>query len=138
LAVRRSPSLDHVNITNSSMHALQVLIPHGNLIINKLNVTHNRGRGITLWLSNPHGTSEVSGAVLAKMNIIPYDVRGLLNMCAVQKKFTIANRIIMFYKYDSYPVDCVKTFVSPGRNILFRFLLVSLFLRFSPDLFIVD
>lgn len=45
-------------------------------------------------------------------------------MCAAQKQLEIVNRIILYYKYDSYPVDCVKTFISTGRNIIFRFLLV--------------
>lgn len=75
-------------------------------------------------------TDAILATVVGRMNIIPYDARGLLNICAAQKQFTLTNRIIMYYKYDSYPVDCVKTFISPERNIVFRFLLVSFFYYF--------
>ena len=33
----------------------------------------------------------------------------------------------IYYKYDSYPVDCVKVFTSKGRKIAFRFLQVKLY-----------
>lgn len=64
-------------------------------------------------------------SVLGMMDIIPYDARGLLDICAAQKKFEASNRIIMFYKYDSHAVDCVKIFTSSERSIAFRFLLVK-------------
>lgn len=56
---------------------------------------------------------------------IPYNVRGMLNMCSPQKQFSVKSRILLYHKYDSYPVDCVKSFIAPGRNLAFRFLLVS-------------
>lgn len=66
-----------------------------------------------------------SANVLGMMNVIPYNAHGLLDICAAQKQFEIKNRIIMFYKYDSHVVDCVKLFTSSNRNIKFRFLLVK-------------
>ncbi|EJW86371.1 hypothetical protein WUBG_02716 [Wuchereria bancrofti] len=125
LSIGRSPIFDHVNITNSSMHGLQILIPYRDIILNKLNVTQNHGYGISLWLSNLQGSGGNSASVLGMMNIIPYNARGLLDICAAQKEFEVLNRIIMFYKYDSHTVDCVKIFTSSERSIGFRFLLIN-------------
>ncbi|VDK89170.1 unnamed protein product [Litomosoides sigmodontis] len=127
LSVGRSPTFDHVNITNSSMHGLQILIPRKSIILNKLNVTQNRGYGVSFWLSNLQGSSQNAANVLGMMNVIPYNAHGLLDICAAQKQFEIKNRIIMFYKYDSHTVDCVKLFTSSDRNIRFRFLLTNLY-----------
>lgn len=66
-----------------------------------------------------------SVGVLGMMDTIPYNARGLLDICAAQKQFEVINRIIMFYKYDSHTVDCVKIFTSSERSIGFRFLLVK-------------
>ncbi|VDO44003.1 unnamed protein product, partial [Onchocerca flexuosa] len=57
LSIGRNPIFDHVNITNSSMHGLQILIPHRDIILNKLNVTQNRGYGISFWISNLQASS---------------------------------------------------------------------------------
>ncbi|EJD75229.1 hypothetical protein LOAG_17579 [Loa loa] len=127
LSIGHNPIFDHVNITNSSMHGLQILIPHNDIILNKLNITQNRGYGMSLWLSNLQRSGGNSAGVLGMMNIIPYNARGLLDICAAQKQFDITNRIIMFYKYDSHTVDCVKIFTSSERNIGFRFLLINLY-----------
>ncbi|VDK79012.1 unnamed protein product, partial [Onchocerca ochengi] len=127
LSIGRNPIFDHVNITNSSMHGLQILIPHRDIILNKLNVTQNRGYGISFWISNLQASGGNSATVLGMMNIIPYNAHGLLDICAAQKQFEIMNRIIMFYKYDSHAVDCVKIFTSTERNIGFRFLLINLY-----------
>ncbi|MCP9262754.1 Scavenger receptor cysteine-rich domain protein [Dirofilaria immitis] len=127
LSIRRNAIFDHVNITNSSMHGLQILIPHRDIILNKLNITQNRGYGISFWLSNLQGPGGNSGTVLGTMDIIPYNARGLLDICAAQKQFEVMNRIIMFYKYDSHAVDCIKIFKSTERNIGFRFLLINLY-----------
>ncbi|CAG9540523.1 unnamed protein product, partial [Cercopithifilaria johnstoni] len=127
LSIGRNPMFDHVNITNSSMHGLQILIPHKNIILNKLNVTQNHGYGISFWVSNSQGSGGNSANVLGMMNIIPYNARGLLDICAAQKQFEVINRIIMYFKYDSHTVDCVKIFTSSKQNIGFRFLLMNLY-----------
>lgn len=49
----------------------------------------------------------------------------MVDMCSSRKSFHITSRIILFYKYDSFPVDCVKHFVEIGRNIAFWFLQVG-------------
>uniref|UniRef100_A0A1I7XKS0 SRCR domain-containing protein n=1 Tax=Heterorhabditis bacteriophora TaxID=37862 RepID=A0A1I7XKS0_HETBA len=59
---------------------------------------------------------------------IPYYSQGMLDICASNKIFEFTNRILIYYKYDSRPVDCVKIFSSRGRKVAFRFLQVWLFI----------
>ncbi|KIH52438.1 hypothetical protein ANCDUO_17462 [Ancylostoma duodenale] len=58
---------------------------------------------------------------------IPYYSLGMVDICAANKMLQINNRVLVYYKYDSLPVDCVKIFSSPGRKVAFRFLQVNLY-----------
>ncbi|WKY09273.1 hypothetical protein Q1695_001993 [Nippostrongylus brasiliensis] len=122
----RSPLVDHVNVTNSSMHAIQVVSPREKVILNMVNVTNNGGVGITITTASVH-----AGNANAEMPIqpltIPYYTQGMVDMCAADKMLQITNRVLIYYKYDSIPVDCVKIFSSPGRKVAFRFLQVNLY-----------
>jgi hypothetical protein len=56
---------------------------------------------------------------------IPYNVAGMLDICAAGKFMKVSNRMLFYYKYDSKPVDCVKVFRSGNAKSLgFRFLQV--------------
>lgn len=50
-------------------------------------------------------------------------------MCATGKAINVQTRVLVFYKYDSLSVDCVKIFhsVHKDRNLGFRFLQVIIF-----------
>lgn len=72
---------------------------------------------------------------------MPYSLPGILNMCASGKIIEVKSRILLFYKYDSIAIDCVKLFKIPknlhvqnnknsvinkdGRTLGFRFLQVK-------------
>ncbi|VDK83930.1 unnamed protein product [Cylicostephanus goldi] len=58
---------------------------------------------------------------------VPYYTLGMVDMCAAYKMLQINNRVLVYYKYDTIPVDCVKIFSSPGRKVAFRFLQVNLY-----------
>ncbi|CAI4225131.1 unnamed protein product [Auanema sp. JU1783] len=122
----RSPVLDHVNVTNSSMHAVQIVSPQEKVILNHMNVTHNRGQGIAIVTANLQVPNANADAPISPLNI-PYNAQGILDMCSAVKNRTVLNRILVYYKYDSMPVDCVKIFTSPGRKLSFRFLQVNLY-----------
>ncbi|VDK74985.1 unnamed protein product [Anisakis simplex] len=126
-----------ITFSQSSLEYQQSKAPD-KLILSRLNITHNRGRGLTVWVTNLQGAGTNTGMLIELSNVyastsgkitLPYNVRGMLNICAPKKQFTVNNRIILFYKYDSYPIDCVKSFSAPSKNIAFRFLLVSCFLE---------
>ena len=62
-------------------------------------------------------TGEVREATLSAFSPLarvplPYHVFGLVNICDPQKEIVIEERILLYYKYDNNPVDCVKVFSS--------------------------
>uniref|UniRef100_A0A914EF37 SRCR domain-containing protein n=1 Tax=Acrobeloides nanus TaxID=290746 RepID=A0A914EF37_9BILA len=124
--IRRAPSLENVNITNSSMHGLQLISPRDSIILSRLNVSDNKGQGVNILSTNLQSANPTSPTPKGPLNI-PYFVTGLLDICSAGKKIEVKNRIIVYYKYDSFPVDCVKIFTSPTRNLGFRFLQVNLY-----------
>ncbi|CEF63163.1 SRCR domain and Parallel beta-helix repeat and Pectin lyase fold/virulence factor domain and Pectin lyase fold domain and C-type lectin-like domain and C-type lectin fold domain and SRCR-like domain-containing protein [Strongyloides ratti] len=124
--VRRSPVIDALNVTNSSMHGIQIISPSSTVILNMINVTNNKGQGINILATNlqtPMSTSFVPTGPLT----IPYYSPGLLDICSTGKIINVQNRIILFYKYDSINVDCIKVFHSLRGPISFRFIHFNLY-----------
>ncbi|KAK6052455.1 scavenger receptor cysteine-rich domain protein [Cooperia oncophora] len=117
----RSPLIDHVNVTNSSMHAIQVLSPREKVILNMVNVTNNGGVGINIMTASVQGPTTNAETPFQPLHI-PYYSQGMVDICAAEKMMQISNRVLVYYKYDSIPVDCVKIFSSAGRKVAFRFL----------------
>nr|CAD2174347.1 unnamed protein product [Meloidogyne enterolobii] len=141
--IQRCPIMENVNVTNSSMGAMQVLLPPcGNLLLTRLNISCNHGIGLTILsagLLHSTTTHHYSGrpnrgmpslSILQSQHFIPkgplnipYQIPGFLDICSSGKEIKIKTRLILFYKYDSFAVDCVKIFKSvDGRNLGFRFL----------------
>ena len=74
---------------------------------------NNMGVGISAAVL----TGEVREATLSAFSPLarvplPYHVFGLVNICDPQKEIIIEERILLYYKYDNNPVDCVKVFSS--------------------------
>lgn len=54
---------------------------------------------------------------------IPYGLfGGMVDICHSDKEIVVEERIVLYYKYDNYPVDCVKIFKSVynAKNLGFR------------------
>ncbi|KAJ1365160.1 hypothetical protein KIN20_025390 [Parelaphostrongylus tenuis] len=122
----RSPLIDHVNVTNSSMHAVQVVSPREEVILNMVNVTNNGGVGISITTASIQSAT-TNADIPTHPLTIPYYTQSMVDICAAGKMVQLANRLLIYYKYDSLPVDCVKIFSSPGRKVAFRFLQVNLY-----------
>ena len=76
-------------------------------------IENNMGVGISAAVL----TGEVREAKLSAFNPvktvpIPYHNFGLVDICDPQKEIVIEERILLYYKYDNNPVDCVKIFAS--------------------------
>ena len=56
---------------------------------------------------------------------IPYGLFGMVDICDTNKEITVEERVVLYYKYDNYPVDCVKIFSSVyhSKNLGFRWVL---------------
>uniref|UniRef100_A0A158R482 SRCR domain-containing protein n=1 Tax=Syphacia muris TaxID=451379 RepID=A0A158R482_9BILA len=131
--IQRVPKVDALNITNSSMDALQVITPREKVILSRINITQNLGLGLSLWVSNLQGSGSGTGTPKGPIKI-PYNVRGMLDICSSKKTYMLKERIVVFYKYDSFNVDCVKHFKANSRSITFRFLLVNFYNGFQANL----
>ncbi len=103
--IRRSPILENVNVTNSSLHALQIVGPSNNLILARLNVSDNRGQGISVVSTNLQSAHGSSPTPIGPLNL-PYQLAGMLDVCSAGKAVRVEGRVLLFYKYDSYAVDC--------------------------------
>uniref|UniRef100_A0A7E4VD53 SRCR domain-containing protein n=1 Tax=Panagrellus redivivus TaxID=6233 RepID=A0A7E4VD53_PANRE len=124
--IRRNPILENTNVTNSSMHGIQIISPRDSIILTRLNVSDNKGQGLSILTANLRAANDRSPIPNEPMNI-PYHAPGLLDICSAGKTLHIRNRIIVYYKYDSVPVDCIKVFTSSTRKLGFRFLQANLY-----------
>lgn len=78
-------------------------------MLNRLNVSDNQGIGITLLTANLQSTATSSHNSIPRGPLdIPYQAPGLLDMCSSGKAVSVHGRMLLFYKYDSLAVDCVK------------------------------
>ena len=108
-----SPLLSSINITHSAYDGINIISPTKtmNMLYNK--IENNMGVGISAAIL----TGEVREAKLSAFNPvktvpIPYHNFGLVDICDPQKEIVIEERILLYYKYDNNPVDCVKIFAS--------------------------
>ncbi|XP_030383875.1 protein bark beetle [Scaptodrosophila lebanonensis] len=129
-AIHKNPSITSVSITNSANHGLNLIAPSGKLNLNNLNVSNTLGTGISiLSLSGEGRDSDESSFTPLKKLDIPYKLFSLVDICDPQKVLTIEERMLVYYKYDNNPVNCVKIFTSAFRAkpIGFRLLQSNLF-----------
>ncbi|KAK0410181.1 hypothetical protein QR680_004996 [Steinernema hermaphroditum] len=124
--IHRIPLLESVNITNSSMDGLQIIGPRDRVILSKLNVTDNRGLGYNIISMNLQATSASSRVPKGPITL-PYEVHGMLNLCSAGKSLVVKGRIVVYYKYDSFSVDCIKIFSAGGRKLSFRFIQINFY-----------
>lgn len=52
---------------------------------------------------------------------IPYHLFGMIDICDTAKEITMEERVVVYYKYDNTPVNCVKIFRSTYRAKPFGF-----------------
>lgn len=128
--VQREVQMDFVNISNSASHGIEVIAVSGSLAFNEMVIQNNMGVGIN-FLSLTGESSDVTklGYDPLRQVDMSYRVFGMVDMCDTNKQMEIENRILLYYKYDNQPVDCVKIFSSRhyGKQIGFRLLQFNLF-----------
>lgn len=74
---------------------------------------NNLGVGVTLLglTGETRETEESSFFPLSTVRL-PYHTFGMVDMCDSTKELRIEERVLLYYKYDNRPVDCVKIFSS--------------------------
>ncbi|XP_064467113.1 protein bark beetle-like [Ornithodoros turicata] len=136
--VLRHVTLEHINISDCASHGIQVLASPGYQYIHAANVTRNLGTGISFLTLNGQTSAEdrLNYVPLGAVDL-PYDIFGFVDICDNNKEFLVDGRILLYYKYDNRPVDCVKIFTSNSyvEKVGFRILQFNLFnaTEFTPQ-----
>ena len=74
---------------------------------------NNLGYGLSLMgLTGETRESDESTFVPLQELRLPYHVFGMVDICDSAKEMQIEERVLLYYKYDNKPVDCVKIFSS--------------------------
>ena len=111
--VMQSPLLSSINVSHSAHDGINLISPHKtmNMLYNK--IENNLGVGISAAvLTGEVREADLSAFVPLEKVPIPYNIFGLVDICDPQKEIVIEERILLYYKYDNNPVDCVKIFSS--------------------------
>jgi hypothetical protein len=128
--VQRDVNLEFVKVESCAYHAIEAIAPPGQLTFHRLNLHDNLGAGLNYVLLS--GSSTESPIIPYKpltISGLPYSVFGMVDICETSKELIIEERILLYYKYDNRPVDCVKIFTSahPIKRVGFRLLQYNLF-----------
>ncbi|KAK9870170.1 hypothetical protein WA026_006260 [Henosepilachna vigintioctopunctata] len=91
---------------------------------------NSAGVGVNiLSLTGEGRESEHSSFVPLRDLNIPYQLFGLVNICDPHKEIIIEEKILIYYKYDNHPVNCIKIIKSAFsiKRLGFRLLQFNLF-----------
>lgn len=97
-----------ITIPNKS----NVITSH-HLLLTLARFENNLGVGVTLigLTGETRETEESSFFPLSNVRL-PYHTFGMVDMCDSTKELRIEERVLLYYKYDNRPVDCIKIFSS--------------------------
>lgn len=80
-----------------------------------------------LSLTGENRDSDESSFVPLKEIPLPYHMFGIVDMCDPSKEITVEERMVLYFKYDNNPVNCVKIFNSVYYSKPFGFRWVQFF-----------
>uniref|UniRef100_A0A7G3AYY4 Putative scavenger receptor n=1 Tax=Lutzomyia longipalpis TaxID=7200 RepID=A0A7G3AYY4_LUTLO len=129
-SVFKNPRISSVTIRNSAHHGLNLISPTGSVHVQFLRVFGTLGQGINaISLTGEGRESDESSFTPLRSLDLPYSLFSLVDICDTEKEITIEERVILYYKYDNNPVNCVKIFNSAYRvkPLGFRLLQSNLF-----------
>ncbi|XP_023022507.2 C-type lectin domain-containing protein bark beetle isoform X1 [Leptinotarsa decemlineata] len=112
-SIIKSPTISYVEINNSASHGIDLISPTNTMILLRNDIQNSLGAGINiLSLSGEGRESEESSFNPLKGLNVPYHLFGLVDICDTHKEIRIQERILLYYKYDNHPVNCIKIFRS--------------------------
>ncbi|XP_030745583.1 protein bark beetle isoform X2 [Sitophilus oryzae] len=129
-SVSKSPKIRYVEVSSSASHGINMISPSGTINLLGNRVQDSLGVGINIVSLSGEGreSEESSFTPLKEMNI-PYNLFSLLDICDTNKEILVEERIVLYYKYDNHPVNCIKIFRSAYniKPLGIRFLQFNLF-----------
>lgn len=129
-SIIRSPKISYVNVTQVASHGINLISPSNTMKLVENQIENSLGVGINILSLTGEGREghESSFNPLKSINI-PYNLFSLIDICDTAKEITIEERILVYYKYDNHPINCVKIFKSAynAKPLGFRLLQFNLF-----------
>lgn len=129
-SILKSPKISSVKVTKSAFHGINLFSPNENvnLMFNEIKDSLGVGTSIITLTGEGRESDESSFTPLKSLNL-PYNLFSIIDICDNTKEITIEERVLVYYKYDNNPVNCVKIFNSMYRvkPFGFRFLQFNLF-----------
>ncbi|XP_033735968.1 LOW QUALITY PROTEIN: protein bark beetle-like [Pecten maximus] len=125
-----TPVISYINITGCLLNGLDMVAPRHEVKVQTLNVSGNLGYAVNMLILNGESRDiDVSSFTPLKLNTVPYNIHGLVDICKMEKEITIDNRLIVFYKYSQTALDCVKIVRSKNslRRVSLRFLQFNMY-----------
>lgn len=129
-SIFRNPIIHSVTIKDGAHHGVNLITPHDAIHLNFLTIDNVLGQGIyTVSLTGEGRESDESSFTPLRALDLPYHLFSVLDMCDTSKEIWVEERMIVYYKYDNIPVNCIKIFTSALRDkpIVFRLLQSNLF-----------
>ncbi|KAJ8986059.1 hypothetical protein NQ317_003352 [Molorchus minor] len=129
-SIIKSPRINYVEVNNSAFHGIDLISPADTINLLHNDIQNSLGVGINIVSLSGEGreSEESSFTPLRELNI-PYNLFSLVDICDTHKEIQIEERIIVYYKYDNHPVNCIKIFRSAYniKPLGLRFLQLNLF-----------
>ncbi|CAH0560148.1 unnamed protein product [Brassicogethes aeneus] len=129
-SIIKSPKIQYCKIQDSAFHGMDLISPSSTMNLLHNEVKDSMGIGINVISLSGEGreSDESSFAPLKGLNM-PYNLFSLVDICDTHKEIRIDERILLYYKYDNHPVNCIKIFRSAYdiKPLGFRLLQFNLF-----------
>ncbi|XP_049825562.1 protein bark beetle isoform X2 [Aethina tumida] len=128
--VIKSPKINYCTVKNSAFHGIDLISPSNTMNLLHNDISNNMGIGVNILSLSGEGkeSDESSFTPLRALNY-PYNLFSLVDICDTHKEIRIEERILLYYKYDNHPVNCIKIFRSAYniKPLGFRLLQFNLF-----------
>lgn len=128
--VSKTPIINSITIKDCAYHGVNLVSPRDAMHLNLINIENTLGEGINaISLTGEGRESDASSFTPLRDLDLPYNIFSMIDICDVSKVITIEERVLVYYKYDNNPVNCVKIFKSAFavKPLGFRLLQSNLF-----------
>ena len=128
--ISKTPTFLSVTVKNAAYHGVNLVSPRDAMHLKLINIENTLGQGINaISLTGESQESDESSFTPLRDLDLPYNIFSMVDICDVSKVITIEERVLLYYKYDNNPVNCVKIFKSAFavKPLGFRLLQSNLF-----------
>lgn len=128
--VSKTPIISSITIKDCAYHGVNLFSPRDAMHLNLINIENTLGQGINAISLTGEGRESDDSSFTPLRNLdLPYNIFSMIDICDVSKVITIEERVLVYYKYDNNPVNCVKIFKSAFavKPLGFRLLQSNLF-----------